>query len=217
MTTESASGIAVGLVEDDPRFRSVLRLLLDGTPGYRVVFAAGSVEEAVRLTPDEMPDVILLDIHLPGRSGIDGLEVIRDRFPAAAILMLTVFEDEDRIFQALCGGAGGYLLKKTPPARLLEYIAEAATGGAPMSPEIASRVVGLFQRLPRPTPVDDLPTTQETRFLRLLAAGHSYGSAAEALGVSVNTVRNYVRSIYDKLHVHSRSEAVSKAIRAGLI
>lgn len=209
--------LAVALVEDDRRFRGALQILLEGTPGFELAFAAGSVEEALRTTPALNPRVILLDIHLPGLSGIEGVGFILERFPDAVVLMLTVFEDEDRIFEALCNGAGGYLLKKTPPTRLLEYVSEAATGGAPMSPEIAAKVVRLFARLPKRVAVEEHLTPQETSFLKLLAEGHSYGSAATELGVSVNTVRNYVRSIYDKLHVHSKSEAVSKAMRAGLI
>jgi DNA-binding NarL/FixJ family response regulator len=209
--------LAVALVEDDRRFRGVLQMLIEDTPGFELAFAAGSVEEALRIAPLKPPRVILLDIHLPGLSGIEGVGFIRERFPEAVVLMLTVFEDEDRIFEALCNGAGGYLLKKTPPARLLEYVGEAATGGAPMSPEIAAKVVRLFAQLPKKVVIDEHLTPQETNFLKLLAEGHSYASSARELGVSVNTVRNYVRSIYDKLHVHSKSEAVSKAMRAGLI
>lgn len=212
-----APAVPVALVEDDQRFRSVLETLVSHTQGFELAFAAGSVEEALRTRPGQPPRVVLLDIHLPGLSGIEGVEPIRQRFPEATVLMLTVFEDEDRIFEALCSGAGGYLLKKTPPARLLEYVGEAATGGAPMSPEIAAKVVRLFARLPRRIAVEEQLTPVETDFLALLADGHSYASAAAGLGVSVNTVRNYVRSIYDKLHVHSKSEAVSKAMRAGLI
>jgi DNA-binding NarL/FixJ family response regulator len=192
-------------------------MLMEGTPEFDLAFATGSVEEALRITPQLRPRVILLDVHLPGMSGIEGVGIIQERFPESVVLMLTVFEDEDRIFEALCNGAGGYLLKKTPPARLLEYVSEAATGGAPMSPEIAAKVVRLFARLPKKVALDENLTPQETSFLKLLAEGHSYASSASELGVSVNTVRNYVRSIYDKLHVHSKSEAVSKAMRAGLI
>ena len=115
--TEDAT-LAVALVEDDRRFRGVLQMLMEGTPGFDLAFAAGSVEEALRIVPMRPPRVILLDIHLPGMSGIEGVQPIRERFPDAVVLMLTVFEDEDRIFEALCNGAGGYLLKKTPPARL---------------------------------------------------------------------------------------------------
>lgn len=213
----TATPLTVALVEDDRRYRAVLEMLMEGTPGFDLAFAAGSMEEALRIRTPKQPDVILLDVHLPGMSGIEGVAAIKERFPGAVVLILTVFEDEGRIFNALCNGAGGYLLKKTPPARLLEYVREGATGGAPMSPEIAAKVIRLFTQLPKRVEVDDRPTAQEISFLRLLAEGHSYGSAARELGVSVNTVRNYVRSIYDKLHVHSKSEAVSKALRAGLI
>ncbi len=208
---------AIGLVEDDRRYRGLLEMLIEATPGFNLAFAAGSVEDALCIQAIHPPRVILLDVHLPGLSGIAGVEAIRLKFPEATVLMLTVFEDEDRIFEALCNGAGGYLLKKTPPARLLDYIREGASGGAPMSPEIAAKVVRLFQQLPKKITIEEKLTPQETLFLKLLAEGHSYASAADELGVSVNTVRNYVRSIYDKLHVHSKSEAVSKAMRAGLI
>jgi DNA-binding NarL/FixJ family response regulator len=242
-----AEPIVVCLVEDDRRFRDALQLLVDAAPGLRCAGAWGSVEEAVAARVRAAPQVILLDIHLPGASGVDGLPRIRERFPGTSVLMLTVLEDEGRIFEALCRGADGYLLKSTPPARLLEQIAEAASGGAPMSPEIARKVIRLLRRPGRarsersaqsaqsaqsaagaehaasrsdgaPVPGGDAALTpQETRFLALLADGFSYQGAARELEVSINTVRNYVRSIYDKLHVHSRSEAVSKAIRAGLI
>lgn len=209
--------IAICLVEDDHRFRDALQMLINASPGHSCLDAWGSVEEALVAPVQAPPRVILLDIHLPGASGIEGLPRIQERFPEATVLMLTVLEDEQRVFDALCLGAGGYLLKKTAPARLLEQIAEAATGGAPMSPEIARKVIGMLRGLRRPRPVAASLSAQETRFLSLLADGFGYQSAAAELGVSVNTVRNYVRSIYDKLHVHSKSAAVSKAIRAGLI
>jgi DNA-binding NarL/FixJ family response regulator len=133
------------------------------------------------------------------------------------VLMLTVYSDEDKIFESICNGAVGYLLKKTPPARLLDAIREAASGGAPMSPEIARKVVTLFRK----TAVAERPfeslTPQELRLLQLLADGHSYQAAAERLAISLNTVRSYIRNVYEKLHVHSKSEAVSKALRSGLI
>lgn len=209
--------ISVCLIEDDRRSRDALQALIGSAPGLSCLEAWASVEQALAARTRSEPDVILLDIHLPGVSGVEGLPHIRDRFPAATVLMLTVLEDEDRIFEALCHGAGGYLLKKTPPSRLLDHITEAATGGAPMSPEIARKVIRLLRDLGRPRPKPASLSPQETRFLALLADGHGYQSAADELGVSVNTVRNYVRSIYDKLHVHSKAAAVSKAIRAGLI
>jgi len=163
------------------------------------------------------PDVILLDVNLPGMPGSEGVVPLRERFGDPVVLMLTVFEDEDRIFRSLCNGASGYILKKTPLARLLELVGEAMAGGAPMSPEIAAKVVRLFTTFaPRPK-VGPALTPAERQLLALLAEGHSYQQAATTLEVTVNTVRNHVRAIYDKLQVHSKSEAVSEALRAGLI
>lgn len=214
----TAEDLRVMLVEDDPTFRRGLRRLLESSAGVRCCAETGSVEQALRVAvPGGGPDVILLDINLPGMPGTEGVALLKERFPGSLVLMLTVFEDEDRIFRSLCNGADGYLLKKTPGERLLAYIAEAATGGAPMSPEVAAKVVELFRATARGTAPCAALTAQEVSFLKLMAAGHTYESAAEELGVSVNTVRNHVRSVYDKLHVHSKSEAVSKAIRAGLI
>jgi len=205
------------LVEDDRPAREGLRALIDGTSGYSCVGAHGSVEEALRASPREAPDVVLLDIELPGMPGSEGVRPLREKFPQASVVMLTVFEEEERVFESICNGACGYLLKKTPPARLLDAIAEVRAGGAPMSPEIARQVIRLFQTTGPPPKVESHLTPQETRLLALLAEGHSYKAAADRIHVSLNTVRNYVRSVYDKLHVHTKSEAVSKAIKARLI
>jgi DNA-binding NarL/FixJ family response regulator len=141
-----------------------------------------------------------------------------ERWPTAVVLMLTVFEEESKIFASLCRGASGYLLKKTPPARLLDAVREAHEGGSPMSPGIARTVIHLFRERHSPATGDDQTLTpHEVRLLQLFAEGYSYQAAAERLHVSINTIRNYIRSIYDKLHVHSKSEAVSKGLRAGLI
>lgn len=205
------------IVEDDRAAREGLRILIDGTPGFACVAACRSVEEALASRPAEHPDVILLDVELPGMSGSRGVGPLREVFSTAAIVMLTVYEEQNRVFESICNGASGYLLKKTPPAKLLEAIAEVRTGGAPMSPEIARQVVRLFQVTGPPPEVEDHLTAQETRLLALLADGFSYQGAAGRMRVSVNTVRNYIRSIYEKLHVHTKSEAVSKAIKARLI
>lgn len=209
--------IGVLLVEDDRPTRDALRVLITGTAGYDCVGSVGAVEEALAIPAKRRPDVILLDVHLPGISGPDGVVPIKERYPESIVLMLTVYEQEDLVFQSIVNGASGYLLKKTPPGRLLEAIHEAHTGGAPMSPEIARKVIRAFQRV-APTPRSGLDLShQERATLALLAEGHSYQNAADELGVSINTVRNYVRAIYEKLHVHSKSEAVSKALRGGLI
>lgn len=209
--------IRVVIVEDDPGTRQGLRMLVDGTPGYRCVAVFGSLEQVAAARAGEPPDVVLLDIQLPGVPGSHGVGALRERWPQAAVLMLTAFEDEDKIFESLCNGATGYLLKRTPPARLLEAMREARDGGAPMSPEIARKVVELFRRTAPPVALEASLTPQEVKLLRLLAEGCSYQTAGGQLGISINTVRNYIRAIYEKLQVHTKSAAVSKAMRAGLL
>ena len=210
--------IRVMIVEDDRVTRDGLRQLVDGTPGYRCLSVFGSVEQVLAGRTGELqPNVVLLDIQLPGMLGSQGVGSLRERWPGAAILMLTAFDDEDKIFESLCNGATGYLLKRTPPARLLEAVREARDGGAPMSPEIARKVVELFRRTAPPVALEEALTPQEIQLLRLLAEGCSYQTAGGHLGVSINTVRNYIRNVYEKLQVHTKSAAVSKAMRAGLL
>jgi DNA-binding NarL/FixJ family response regulator len=214
--TETAA-LRVGIIEDQPKIREGLRALIDGTEGYRCVGSFGSMEEALERIGRELPDVLLVDIGLPGMSGIEGIRRIKDLHPQVAMLMLTVYDDDRRIFDAMCAGACGYLLKKTPPARLLESLKEVMQGGAPMSPEVARRVVALFREIRPPDEADYQLTPHEVRILKLLVEGHNYKTAAAELGVSINTVRFHMRSIYEKLQVHSKSEAVSKALRNRII
>jgi len=211
------AALKVGIIEDQPNIREGLKLLIDGTGGYRCVGSFGSMEEALEQIGREPPDVLLVDIGLPGMSGIEGIRRIKNRHPQLAMMMLTVYDDDRRIFDALCAGACGYLLKKTPPARLLESLREVAGGGAPMSPEIARRVVALFREIRPPAEADYQLTPHELRILTLLVEGHNYKTAADELGVSINTIRFHMRSIYEKLQVHSKSEAVSKALRNRII
>lgn len=214
---ESREAIRVAIVEDDRATREGLGLLIGGTSGYQCVGTFRSVEDALRSLSNALPDVLLLDIHLPGMLGSDGVKLFRERFPSVEVLMLTIYAEQDKVFESICNGACGYLLKKTPPARLLEAISEAHEGGAPMSPEIARKVVTLFQKTGPPDKIDEQLTPQEVRLLELLSEGYSYDGSADRLNISVNTVRNYIRSTYDKLHVHSKSEAVSKALRNRII
>jgi DNA-binding NarL/FixJ family response regulator len=209
--------IRVALVEDDRYTREGLAALIAGTPGFRCVGAYGSVEEARRSISTLRPDILLLDINLPGIQGPEGVKVLKQTLASVEILMLTVYAEQDKVFESICNGACGYLLKKTPPVRLLQAIEEARQGGAPLSPEIARKVVALFQKTGPPEKLDEALTPHELRLLALLAQGHSYQSAGQELHLSVNTIRTYVRNIYDKLHVHSKSEAVTKAFRARLI
>jgi DNA-binding NarL/FixJ family response regulator len=150
-------------------------------------------------------------------SGIEGIRLLTGRHPGLRLIALTVYEDDDRIFEALCAGASGYLLKKTPPARLLEGVQEVMAGGAPMSPGVASRVITLFREFRPPERTEHQLTPHEVRLLKLLAEGHSYKTAAAALGSSVNTVAFHMKSIYAKLQVHSKSEAVAKALRNRIV
>jgi DNA-binding NarL/FixJ family response regulator len=210
-----APPIRVAIVEDDRATREALSALIGGTPNYHSVAAFRSVEEALRSNAPY--DVLLLDIDLPGMSGSDGVRALKAKHPEAEIVMLTVYAREDKVFESICNGACGYLLKDTPPARLLEAIREAHRGGAPMSPEIARRVVTLFQKTGPPLQLDAQLTRQELRLLKLLVEGYRYQGAADRMNISVNTVRDYIRTIYDKLHVHSKSEAVTKALRSRII
>jgi DNA-binding NarL/FixJ family response regulator len=157
------------------------------------------------------------NIGLPGISGIEGTRILKQRHPDVQVIILTVYYDDDRLFQALCAGASGYLLKNTTPARLLECIREVAQGGAPVSPELARRVINLFQRIQPPSRAEQELTPHEMRILKLLVEGHNYKTAAAELGLSVNTISFHVRRIYEKLQVHSKSEAVAKALRANLV
>lgn len=211
------TAIKVALVEDDNSTREGLRLLIHGSPGFQCTGAYESVETALFALGRDLPDVLLMDINLPGMSGREGVRIIKERWPAIEVLMLSVYGEQENVFESICNGAVGYLLKKTPPARLLEAIQEARNGGSPMSPEIARKVVTLFRKTSRPEPPERQLTPRELELLALLAEGHGYAEAADTLEVSENTIRNYIRSIYEKLHVHSKSEAVSKALRQGLI
>lgn len=208
--TESKPKIRVALVEDDPDVRQGLRALIEQSATCSCVGAFASGEEALAQLPTTHPDVALLDIQLPGISGIDVIRRLKLSQPSLQLMMLTVFEDHDRIFQSLAAGASGYLLKQTPPGKLLEAITELHRGGAPMSTQIARRVVEAFQSAPRePNPGAGL-SQREREIVALLAKGFLYKEIAAQLGVSVETVRTHIHNIYEKLHVRSRTEAVMK-------
>ncbi|HEV8630840.1 MAG TPA: response regulator transcription factor [Thermoanaerobaculia bacterium] len=213
------SSIRLAIIEDDRRYRDGLVMLFEGTPGFEVVGSFGAMEEALLRALPQPPDVLLCDIHLPGMSGVEGLGRLREKWPEAIAVMLTVFEQDQWLLEALASGAVGYLLKRTPPARLLEAVREAREGGSPMSPEIARKLVALFHqgRVAAAPRQESSLSEREVRLLALLAEGHSYQAAAAALGVSINTVRKHIRSIYEQLQVHTKSAAVSRALKAGLI
>jgi DNA-binding NarL/FixJ family response regulator len=208
--------IKVAIVEDLRDIREGLAQLINATPGFRCTGAYASMEEALEKIPHNLPDLVLSDIGLPGMDGISGIAILKQRFPELLILMLTVYDDNERIFDALCAGACGYLLKKTPWAKLVEALKEAVEGGSPMSPEVARRVINLFREIKPPKESTYELTPHEVRLLRMLVEGHSYKTAANELHVSVNTIKFHLRHIYEKLQVHTKSEAVAKALRHGL-
>ncbi len=207
----------VAIIEDQRELREGFSTLINFTPGFTCSGSYRSMEEALARLRHEKPDVVLSDIGLPGMDGIEGIKRIKQLYPEMLILMLTVYDDDDRIFDALCAGACGYLLKRTPPTRLLENIREALTGGAPMSPEVASRVISLFRDIRPPERVDYDLTPHETRLLKLIVEGHNYTTAAEELGVKYSTIKFHMQNIYDKLQVHSKSEAVAKALKNRIV
>ncbi|MCB9234889.1 MAG: response regulator transcription factor [Bacteroidia bacterium] len=200
--------IRTAIVEDDQEIRQLLQLIIGRSPGFTCEYAFESAEEAIRELPKSRPDLILMDINLPGMSGIEATAQLRVLLPNTDILMLSVNEDDDSVFDSLCAGASGYLLKETPPAALLEAIREAKSGGAPMSAQIARKVVRSFRQQTKP----DL-TERESEILAMLCRGDNYRTVADAIFVSTNTVKAHIKNIYRKLEVHSRAEAVSRAIR----
>lgn len=204
------SDINVLIIEDLTPIRLGLSLLLDGSPGYVCVGAYGDVESLLADKAVAAPDVVLLDIGLPGMSGIDALEPLRKRWPRTEFLMLTVNEDAAQVFEALCSGATGYLLKSTPPAALLNSIRDVKEGGAPMAASIARKVVHAFRK---PALSADELTAREQDVLDRLIEGKSNKQIAEELFISLNTVATHIKQIYQKLHVRSRAEVVARATR----
>jgi DNA-binding NarL/FixJ family response regulator len=217
MDQAQTTAIEVAIVEDRREIRESLALLIGGTDGFVCTGSYRSMEEALAKIKHHLPHVVLCDIGLPGMSGIEGISILKERHPQLLILMLTIYDDDERIFDAMCAGACGYLLKKTPPVRLLESLKEAVNGGGPMSPEVARRVIALFREIRPPDRADHQLTPHETRLLKLLVEGHNYKTAAAELGVTVHTVSFHLRSIYEKLQVHSKSEAVAKALQNRLV
>ena len=209
--------IRVVIIEDLKEVREGLAALINGTSGFDCAGTFRTMEDALASLPGSLPDVILTDIGLPGMSGIEGTRLLHERMPDVPILALTVYDDDENVFDAICAGASGYLLKNTAPARLLESLSEVAAGGAPMSPEVARRVITLFREFRPPPRATYSLTPQETDLLKLMVEGHHYKTAGGELGISINTVSFHLKNIYLKLQVHSKSEAVAKALRERLI
>lgn len=206
-------GINVMIVEDDKAVREGLRLLINGSEGYNCIAACASAEDALDEISKQKPDVVLMDINLPGMNGIECVVGIKNLWPAIQVMMLTVFDNTDEIFKSLTAGATGYLLKKTPPAKLLEAITELVNGGSPMSGEIARKVVQTFA-----SPVNvHFPeanlTSREEEILTYLSKGFLYKEIAAALFISIETVRTHIRKIYQKLQVRTRTEALLRCMK----
>lgn len=206
--------IKVAIVDDDEGIRTTLVALIRRVPAkFKLVGDYADAESALREIPKHVPDVVLMDINLPGINGVECVRQLKNTLPAVQFLMLTVYEDSDSLFNSLKAGASGYLLKRTASARLLEAIQDVHDGGSPMTPQLARRVVQLFSRPPEPSsPVAGL-TPGEREFLDLLSKGYAYKEIADRMSISIDTVRSYVRTVYEKLHVHSRTEAVVKYLR----
>lgn len=218
----SSATTRVLIYEDNADLRASLGQLLSADPSLELV---GSLPNCTAVTTDVarlQPDVVLMDIDMPGMTGIEGLKRLKAVRPETLVVMLTVFEENNRVFDAICAGADGYLLKKTPPAKLLDAISEVRAGGAPMTPAIARQVLRLFPASParvqagsQAEPTDAL-SAREHEILKLLVEGYSYKMIAADRNISLDTVRSHIKKIYEKLHVHSMTEAVSKALRQGL-
>ena len=206
--------ITVCIVEDDPGLRETIAGYIDGTAGFRCLGAFSSAEEALKSIPALAPAVVLMDINLPGMSGIECVRALKAAAPGIQAMMLTVYENSDRIFQALSAGACGYLLKSTPPERLLEAILDLRNGGSPMSSHIARKVVQAFQPATRKTSLVEQLAPREQQVLDLLSKGCAYKQIAGEMNLHIGTVRTYIRRIYEKLHVNCRTEAVVKYLDA---
>lgn len=210
--------IKVAIFEDNNGLRESLEKLVNSREG---MYCSGAFADANRLLRDLQnaePDVVLMDINMPGTSGIEAVSIIREKFPTIKILMQTVFEENEKIFAALCAGASGYMLKKTAPQKMIDAIQETYQGGAPMTPSIASKVLDMFrvQSSPAKNEFIDL-SEREKEILRWLVKGKSYNAIAELCFISIDTVKSHIKHIYEKLHVHSKTEAVAKAIQQKIV
>ncbi|OGU27835.1 MAG: hypothetical protein A2057_07380 [Ignavibacteria bacterium GWA2_35_9] len=210
--SESAKEITVTIVEDDSEIRKMLSLIIDRSPGFSCKQTYSDCETAVGNISKKSTDVVLMDIHLPKMSGIEGVKILKEKLPETDFIMLTVQEDNESVFNSLCAGATGYLLKDTPPAALLAAIKEVKEGGSPMSPSIARRIISSF----RPNLESPL-SKRESEILEMLCNGDNYKTIADALFISGHTVRAHIKSIYRKLQVNSRGEAVNKALKDRLV
>lgn len=209
--------ISVIIIENNNNTREAVMTLINASAGFFCEKSFSTCEEALKFIDDYLPDIVLMDIELgTGMSGIEGMKKLKDIYPNLIILMFTVFEDDDKIFESIKAGANGYILKKTSPKKILESIKDAYNGGSPITPSIAKKILDTFSENGGKAKSFDL-TPAEKRILKHLAEGSSYNSIADDLEISVHTVRSHIRNIYSKLYVHSKTEAVVKALKHKLI
>ena len=205
--------VTVSIVEDNEQLRGTLAQVINRAPGYKCVSHYGSAEDALKSLPQVAPEVVLMDINLPGINGVECVRQLKQMLPKTQVVMLTVYEDTDNIFNALAAGAAGYLLKRTSSAELIEAIREVHNGGSPMTTHIARKVTQSFQRSgPSTQPTENL-SQREQEVLDCLSQGFLYKEIAEKLGISYETVHTYIRRIYEKLQVRTRTEAVAKFLK----
>jgi DNA-binding NarL/FixJ family response regulator len=210
--------IKVALCEDNDYFRESLHQFIADSPGYEVMFSLSSAESILDRLAIETPRVILMDIDMPALNGIKATSLVKSHFPSIDVLILTVYDDDDKIFDAILSGASGYLLKKTPPGRILEAIAEIESGGASMNASIVKKVLTFFNRSSAGPPSNDYTLSQkEMAILQGLVNGDSYKMIADHCNISIGTVRSHISNIYKKLHINSKSEAVAKALKERLL
>jgi DNA-binding NarL/FixJ family response regulator len=203
--------IHIAIVEDDPEIRQTLTLIIDGSKGFSCKFSFSDGESAIQSLPELPIDVVMMDINLPGKSGIEVVRKLKPMCPKTDFIMLTVQSDDDSIFESLCVGASGYLLKDTDPSDLLVAIKEVYDGGSPMSGQVARKIISSFRIIENPL------SAQETKVLKMLSLGMNYKEVAVELYLSPHTIRSHIKNIYTKLHVHSRAEAIYKAFKQRLI
>jgi DNA-binding NarL/FixJ family response regulator len=210
--------VRVTIFEDNQHYRDGMVAVIDVTPPFKIAGAFSDCTKLIARVDQSRPDIVLMDIGMPGLSGIEAVILLRKQFPNLPILMQTVFEDEDKIFAAICAGASGYLLKNAGPVKLLEAMREVLAGGAAFTPSIARKVMNMFQKQVTPHQPESFDLSKrEKEILQCLVKGMSYKMIAEACHISIETVHSHIKKVYDKLHVHSMSEAVAKAIRNHLV
>ena len=202
--------VAVSIVEDDPQARKIIAGWIGRASGFRLAGDWGDAESALKFLPEKKPDVVLMDINLPGMNGVEAVRKLKSVLPETQFVMLTVYEDADHIYNALSAGATGYLLKQTPREELLSALGDVHRGGSPMTSNIARKVVQSFKQTSAPVPPGHELSPREQEVLELLARGYLYKEIAERLNISVPTVNTYIRRMYEKLHVRSRAQAVAK-------